>query len=152
MGKWVNERSLGLSSSAPLPSSGESQSGVPRLGPSTSAGNLLVMQILRPHPRTTEWNSGGWPSNVFFIRWFWCTFKCGSSRSRPFWASEITYLPFSLLFILQVLAPMLTLPGSLLFSLTTQKYNPSSTTQRPQCLSLTAKMYSLVLKGGLFMS
>lgn len=49
-----------LSSSAPLPSSGESQSGVPRLGPSTSAGNLLVMQILRPHPRTTEWNSGGW--------------------------------------------------------------------------------------------
>ena len=130
--------------------------GFSKWGPQTRGINTsweLVSDADSQAPPQNQWmKHWGWPSSVFFIKWFWCTFKYGSSCSRPFCASEITSLPFNLLFILQVLAPMFTLPGSLLFSLTTQKYNPPSTTLRPQCLSLTAKMYSLVLKGGLFMS
>lgn len=49
-------------------------------------------------------------------RRFWCTFKCESPCSRPFCASEMTSLPFDLFSILQVLAQMLTLPGSFLAS------------------------------------
>lgn len=51
-------------------------------------------------------------------------------------------LPFDLLFILQVLAQMFTLPGSLFFF--TQENNPPPSIPKPQCLCLTPTMCSLV--------
>lgn len=39
--------------------SSDSQSAVPRLAASASPGNSLDMQILRPHPRFVESETGG---------------------------------------------------------------------------------------------
>ena len=128
--------------------------GFSKWGPQTRAINIsweLVSNANSQAPPQTHWMKRWvWRSNVFFTRWFWCTFKFGSSCSGYFCASEMTSLPFDLLFILQILTQMLTLPGSLLFP--QSEYNPPSSTPRPQCLCLTAKTYSLVLELFLVMS
>lgn len=52
--------------------------GFPGLAASRSPGNLIKMQIPRPHPRPTKfWTLGVGPSNRYFprsCRWFWYLF------------------------------------------------------------------------------
>lgn len=110
MTKWVIPYPFLLSL---LPSPGDLKVGS-HTRPATSAGNLLDIHILRAQTRGMK--SQAWGCSVF-TGWFWCVFKCEeSSCSKSFCATEMTSLPFDLLLILQVLAQMFTLPGSLLSS------------------------------------
>lgn len=89
-------------------------------------------QPLTPSPQEDRMKLWEWHGNEFLIRWFWCTFWFESTCSRPLCTSDLTSLPFDLLFILQVQAQMLTPSGSSLFR--TQKYNSPPSPPKPQCL------------------